>query len=302
MPFIKKGFILKAIVFTDSHIHEKHLDELEGVFKEILKYSKEAPILICVGDYYDKKNPNTKEIEFGTKWAVKFKQSFPNFYMVTGNHPDIDGKLSSVSYLSHLGIQVVPELIFDNTYYGHYMLQESLGGFNEKESINTICFKSTTKLIILGHQHTYQEIKGQQIEAVHPGSIRYVDYGEVADKGKYIMLVDDGTYLQIRLNSPRKMYQVNSIYDAVNLPKDTYVRVVIKDMAQLLAEVNKINELRPTFFDLAVKLDFSPTISMNNQTVQVTDKKELLTNWLANIQDLEVKDLIIGELTKANIC
>ena len=288
---------MKAIVFTDPHVEEKAIPELEGVFKEILKYSKETPVLICVGDYYEKKNPNAREIEFGTKWAIKFKQAYPQFYMVTGNHPDIDGKISSVSYLEHLDIKVVPELVFDNTYYGHYMVQESKCGFNEPLTAGEL--SSKYELSILGHQHSYQDINGV---VIHPGSIRYVDFGEVTDRGKYIMLVDECTYLQIRLNLVRPMYEIASVKDITNIPTHASVRIVISSVSQLLSEIDRINAIKGNYYNLVTKMTFDTIDTAQLGQVVAINKQDILNNWVNDIVNLEVKDLIIQELAKQNLC
>jgi len=288
---------LRHIIFSDSHIEENCLSELEQVFLEILRYRKEAPILVCTGDYYEKKNPTAREIEFGTKWAKKFVDTFAEFYMITGNHTDIDEKMSSVSYLSHIGVHVSKELVLDDTYYGHFMVKESSCGFNEKEEGSELT--SVFELSILGHQHSFQVIamnSGGSI--VHPGSCRYVDFGEVKDKGKYILLNDTRTFQQIRLNKVRPMLEVNSVKALENVSRDAQVRLVIDDLDQFLTEINDIEKIKSEFFKFKTKLNFtSKAISSNSLR---TD--DIIQDWLNNINHQEVKNEIQIELKNAKIC
>lgn len=288
----------RHIAFTDCHITEKSIPELEGVFQEILKYSKEAPCLVCVGDYYDKKNATPREIDFGTKWAMKFKQAFKDFYMVTGNHPDVDGVISSVSYLSYLGITVVEDIELDGTYYGHFMVTESAGGWNESRQGSELL--DAYRLSVLGHQHNYQEIGNDGSRIIHPGSVRYVDFGEVTDKNKYILLVDDCTYRQIRLTKCRPMFEVNTTKDLTKYPKDAMIRVVINDFNQFLAEANDLEVWKDKFFEFKVKIEFNSTPSPIQYST--ASNNDLISRWVNDIDNLEVKEEIIRELEKANLC
>jgi DNA repair exonuclease SbcCD nuclease subunit len=291
---------MRAICFTDPHITEKSIPELEQTFTEILRLSKEAQCLICVGDYFDRKNPNAVEIEFGTKWAVKFKKSFNSFIMITGNHPDVDGKLSSVSYLEHLGINVYPELLIEDVFFGHFMLKESICGFNETTSLADLTNRA--KLVILGHQHSMQEIKEGNCKAIHPGSCRYVDFGESKDKNKYVILIGDATYLLIRLDKVRPMVEVDSVHKLVNVPRNAMVRVIIRDFNQFLSETDNIKKIEKEFFEFKLKLDFTTTSSSTTPTSTSTTNKKIIDKWVLGIKNVEVKNEIINELKKAGLC
>lgn len=293
---------MKHIVFTDPHIEESCLEELDKVFTEILRYSKEAPVLVCVGDYYEKKNPSAREIDFGTKWITKFLSSYKMLYMVAGNHPAIDDTISGVSYLKHLGVHVVEDIILDEVYYGHFMVQESLCGFNETRKASELLEKYS--LAILGHQHSYQVIQDNGFldsMIVHPGSVRYVDFGEVGDKNKYILFVDECGFKALRLTKVRPMVEVKSVTELANIPKETQVRVVIKDFAQFLKEADELEKYKTHFFKFKVKLDFQ-----NNKVVQATTNStsttDIVNKWIDSITDINVKAEIIKEFKKVGIC
>jgi DNA repair exonuclease SbcCD nuclease subunit len=288
----------RIICFTDPHIEESCLEELEQVFSQILRYSKEAPDLVCVGDYYEKKNPTSKEIDFGIRWAIKFKKVFQQFYMITGNHPEIDKKISSVSYLQYLGIEVSEDLVLDNTYYGHFMVKESACGFNESKEGSELA--SVFQLSILGHQHSYQSISFNSGGTVlHPGSVRYVNFGEVCDKGKYILLVESGYFSQIRLTKVRPMIQVNSIKDLVTVSKNTQVRIVYNDLDSFLMESSELEKTKNEFFKCKVKFNFVE--DNTSKPTENLDKKDIIEKWLETIKNEEVKAEIVTEFKAIGI-
>jgi len=196
---------MKKVIFADPHISEKSITELETIFKEIVK--QDGDILIMLGDYYDKKRPTAKEIIFGTKWAYFFKRLYKKVIFLRGNH-DKTRDTSAIDYLQYLGIEVVDEYIDDNNiYYGHYMTDQSTYeyGTHEKKA------KDLTKyqLAILGHQHTYQKLERN---VLHLGSCRYVNFNEVNDDYKYMMIMLDGLNGQrVKLNTPIPMKDFNSV-------------------------------------------------------------------------------------------
>lgn len=288
----------KYIVFTDPHIEESCLEELEQVFREISWHSKGRPVLVCVGDYYEKKNPSAREIAFGTKWAMTFKKAFADFIMVAGNHPAVDATISGVSYLEYLGITVVEDIELEGTYYGHYMVKESLCGFNESHEGTDLANKH--KLSILGHQHSFQIIKWNDINGiiVHPGSVRYVDFGEAGDKGKYILVVEDADFQEIRLNNVRQMIEVDSVKKLASIPREAQVRVVYTDFNAFVAEADSLEKLKSTFFKFKVKFNFNNTPQINQVNLN-TSNTEIITKWLNNIQNAEVKAELEAEFKKS---
>lgn len=291
---------MKAIVFSDPHIDEKSIDELEEVFTEILRYSKGKPLLICGGDWYDRKNPSPREIDFGTKWVLKFKKEFADFYMISGNHPAIDKDISGISYMRHLGINTEEDAVIENVYYGHYMVKESLCGFNEER--NAIDLITNHPLSILGHQHSFQVIKldGYLSEIVHPGSCRYVDFGEVQDKNKYILVVEDEHFIEVRLNKVRPMYEVTTIQQLETLPRTAQVRYVYTDFNKFVAEGHLLDKYRKEFYNFKIKFNFqspAPQININNNQ----DCKEVVNKWLNTINNNEVKKILLDEFKNSGI-
>lgn len=287
---------MRGIIFSDPHLEESAISELEEVFKEITSYKKRADFLICVGDYYDKKNPSSEEIEFGTKWVNIFKKEFGKFIMVQGNHPAISDKISSVKYLKHLDIAVVDDIILDEVYYGHFMIKESQCGFEEKITYADLEKIHSVNRFILGHQHSYQEHKLM----LHPGSCRYVDFGEVQDKHKYIILVEDSNVLPIILNKVRPMYEVDKVEDLEKISANSCVRIVINDFEQFKKEVNVIETYRNKFYKFKVKFNFNKSVVSTPSTTGNTN--EIIVKWLNTVSDPDVKKEILTELELEGIC
>jgi DNA repair exonuclease SbcCD nuclease subunit len=288
---------MRNIVFSDPHVDEESIIELEQVFKEIISYKKHADALICVGDYYDKKNPSSVEIDFGTKWVSIFKKEYPEFIMIEGNHPKVSDDISSVKYLKHYGVSVVNDLILDESYYGHFMIKESECGFDESLTYADLEKIHSVKRFILGHQHTFQEFK----QMLHPGSCRYVDFGEVKDRHKYIFLVEDGNILPIMLNKVRPMYEVNSIKELEQLPENAQIRIIVNDFEQFKKEINTIEAYKDKFFKFKIKFNFDRAV--NTQIINpLQNTNEIILKWLNSINDIDVRTEIATELKEEGIC
>jgi len=290
---------MKKIVFTDSHIEESCLDELEKVFKEILKYTKDADVLVCVGDYYERNNPTAKEIDFGTRWAITFKQHFKRFVMVAGNHTAISKDMTSVTYLRHFGIEIVEDIVLDGTYYGHFMVKESLCGFNEKRTADSLLEKY--ELSILGHQHTYQVIQEGDAMIVHPGSCRYVDFGEASDRSKYLLYVEECGFNTIILSNVRPMVDVHSVKELKKLTPNYQVRVIFDDFQQFLREADELEKVKEKFFKFKTKFNFArqATITLGNSN---NTTEQIVSTWLESIIEPEVQEEITREFKRVGIC
>ena len=194
---------MKKLIIGDSHITEKTIPELEIIFQEI--YKKEVDELIHLGDFYDSKRPNAKEILFGTKWAVKFKEKYKKVIFLRGNH-DKTQNISAIDYLQYLGIKVVEDYIDENNnFYGHFMTNQSKYEYGTYKY--TVSQLAHYNYVFLGHQHSYQELGGH---IWHLGSVRYVGFNEVCDKSKYILKLGEKLEF-IPLKSPIPMVDVKTI-------------------------------------------------------------------------------------------
>ena len=284
------------LLFSDPHITENSIEELEEVFKEIyqvaIQNDKGISHIICLGDYYDKKHPTAKEIEFGTKWIIQFRERFNHFYMLRGNHPTIKDKVSSVEYLKYLGIKVMDELKFGNIFCGHFMCDKSkvFYGYYEKDrKLSDI----KAKYIFLGHYHSFQQLDKN---AWHLGSVRFVTWNELNDKNKKIAIISKGNQVKfINLKTPIKMKEVSSVSELSNLDSNLKVRIVYKDFNTFKNEVNEINKYKSKFKELKIKLDFERTEKVK-ETKKTINIQDLIDNWLKNIKDEEVKEILENEL------
>ncbi len=280
---------MTKIIMTDPHITESAIPELENIFKEIFKQN--ADMLICVGDYYDKKRPTAKEVIFGTKWAYFFKKRFKKVIFLRGNH-DRTRDISAIDYLLYLGIEVVDEYIDkDNIYYGHYMVNESKYGYGTaKCGIKEL---SKYRFVILGHMHSYQILSKN---AIHLGSVRYCNFNESKDERKYIMIFFNGINGQrMSLDSPIPMKDVTSIKELLKINKNTKVRLIIKSYQQFKEEVNEIAKYKDKFVEFKLKLQLEDVIP--NKEDKLKDMKErklidVLRQGIEKIEDEDVKTLL----------
>jgi DNA repair exonuclease SbcCD nuclease subunit len=289
----------KKLILGDTHIDKSCFNELENVFTEVLKNRKGCGAIICLGDYYDKKNPTASEIEFGTKWATIFKKEFGRFVMIEGNHPAIDDTSSSVKYLQHCGVELYDDTMFDSVYYGHYMVQESLCGFGEtKKAIDLV---TLYPLSVLGHQHSFQEINlpDEVGSIVHLGSCRYVDFGEANDKEKVMAIEENGQLTVLPINTLRPMRVVDNASECEHLPPHYQVCLDIKSFAQLKREASQIEMYKNKFYKFKVKFSFvkqqATLVIADNPSVKV-EVGDIVSKWLGTVADEEVKAELLNQM------
>ena len=295
---------MKSLVFTDPHITVDSIKELENVFSEIVDLSSMHKVdrIICLGDYYHRARLHPIELDFGTFEAIRLAKN-AEFIMITGNHPSLDDSNSSVTYLEHLGIQVVEQFIDNNMLFGHFMTEDSdktgrqyvaevprMFEKYEKYIVDIEAFK----LVLLGHQHNFQRLADH---IYHLGSCRWVSFGEVSDTSKYIALVDDEKFNFIPLVSPIPMIDVDSVDKLLDLESSLKVRLVFKSFQQFKKDINNITAFKTKFVDFKIKLDFTT----KNEKIETANKpiKNLIRDWLEKIVDNDIRTLLkeeIGEL------
>ncbi len=281
------------IIFGDPHIEEKNIDELEDIFSEIifLKNDKYEDI-VCLGDYYHNNRPTAREIEFGTKWAVKFTTD-RNFVVLRGNHPrvSVTEKLSSVEYLKYLDVIVENDLIWENTYFAHKETEKS-EMFYGREHSHPDYFVSTKdlekyRLVLLGHQHKFQQIS---TTIYHLGSCIFNSFNELDHKRKYIVKLADKLKL-IELKSPIPMLEVKSVKELDKVDSKTKVRLKFESFEQFKKEINLIKKDR--FYQFKIKLDFSQSTTTTKKSGG--NLQSLISSWLKNIEDKDIQSILKGE-------
>lgn len=275
----------KIVVFSDPHITESALSELDCIFKEILSISSKDTILIMCGDYFHKSRFTYKEMLFGLDWAKLFVNNYKKVYFLEGNglHEKV-GEHSAIEYLTRIGVEVLEELELDGYYFGHYMVSESK--FNYGKEVRSIKELSKYKGVFLGHQHSYQE-------KIHPGSCRYVSFGEVEDTGKYYFTIENDIITRHRINSCYYMLDARTIEDLQIFPKDSKVRLRISDFEYYKDNIETINDLGKRFIDFKLETSFK----LDNSNLQVSSKqlstKDSLIEWLNSENvDSEIKEYL----------
>ena len=284
---------MKKLIFTDPHIEEKALDELDVIFNEIYNTKEEADALYMLGDYFEKKKPTPREILFGTKWAVKFKKKFKNVLFLEGNH-DRTEDFSTVDYLEYLGIKIVSELTEDNIMFGHFMTNKSMMDYGTHRY--TVTQLKKYDLVLLGHQHQPQKIDNN---IIHLGSIRYTSFNEVQDKCKFYYILEDTKLKEIPLKTPIKMYEISPkdcedyTEEALSkIPNKSKVRVVYTNYEIFKSEINNIQRWKDKFLELKIKLDFDkPKVELKD-TKEQKKLVEILEEGIKKIKDKDVKKLI----------
>uniref|UniRef100_A0A6M3L0G4 Putative calcineurin-like phosphoesterase n=1 Tax=viral metagenome TaxID=1070528 RepID=A0A6M3L0G4_9ZZZZ len=268
---------MRTIISGDNHIYRDNIEEQKLIFPEIMSY--EADRVIFLGDYYDRKLLTSEELVFGTSIMKQFKDKYKEVYVLEGNH-DKD----TIKYLISLGIDVRDNLVLDNNYYGHFFVEESMKAFNSaKRSLSEL---EQYDRVFLGHQHSFQILGKHRF---HVGSPLWIDFGEVNDVSKSIIILEDDKINIIELKTPIPMIDVFQIKDLGKLDNRNKVRYVIKDFKQLKKEANKLEDYRKKFYSFKIKLDFEN----KEETLEISPKKdinEIVEEWLKSISDKEVKE------------
>jgi predicted phosphodiesterase len=207
-----------------------------------------------------------------------FTEKYKEVIMLEGNHDK-----NTIKYILSLGVKVVPNIVIDNNYYGHFFVEKSIKSFNSaKRSLDEF---NDYNYVFLGHQHTFQILGNKR---VHPGSCIFVDFGEVDDTSKNIIMLENNNMEIIELKSPIPMIDVFKREDLDKLDKNYKVRYVIKTFNQLKQETNDLDQYKEKFYQFKIKLDFDT----KGETLEIAPKKntnEIIENWLNNIEDQDVK-------------
>ena len=282
------------LIITDPHIEEKYINELEKTFQEILGLVTKLPedTLIMCGDYYNSKKPNAKEILFGTKWAMQFKEHFKTVIFLRGNH-DKTQDISAIDYLQYLGINIVNDYVDeDNNFYGHCFTNESKFEYGTYKY--TISQLAKYNRVFLGHQHSFQAIKDH---IWHIGSVRYVGFGEVSDKSKYILKLGEKLEF-LPLKSPIPMVDVKTINELPNIDPNNKVRLVIGSFEQFKREINKISKWKDKFTEFKLKLEFGTEIAKEEKIVDKGKRNlaQLIAQYIEKIEDKDVKELLKNQM------
>ena len=285
---------MKTVIFGDSHIKKGNLWELDKIFEEIEDYLDKNTILICLGDYYERNILDSESLDFGTRWAKRYKDKVKKYYMITGNHTAYSKDITSVTYLNKLDIEVVNELELDDMFFGHFCVKEARKGFGSNISIKDL---RKYKYVFLGHQHRYEKIEN----IYQLGSIIYEKFDEVGED-KRIAVIEDDRVSIIKLTSPVKMYDACSIERLVDIPVNTKVRYTVQDYNRFLSEAEKIMEIvrKKSFITFKFKYDIKEE-KKDIEKIEIINLKEYLYKRIKEIENKEVKKElleIIGDIVE----
>jgi len=279
--------MVNDIVFSDPHIKESRLEELESIFTEIASYSKTHKRLICLGDFFNSKKPTPAEIYFATSWAKYFTDIFNEFIIVRGNHEETSTDLSSLNYLEFLGVKIVDEYTDGKLFYGHFFTELSDSGsmrYDKYTRDHTAYLKYD--VVLLGHQHSYQKVTSN---IYHIGSCCWISFNEVDNQFKYIVANNNYKLSMIPLTSPIKMIDVDSVEKLNLINSSNYkVRYVFKSFEQFKNEIDQLTKYKNKYKEFKIKLDFKKEKS-NSNSKSSFNNKNFIDNWINNIDDEDVR-------------
>ena len=285
---------MRTLIVGDTHIEEKSIPELTGIFNELLKIK--ADRFVQLGDFFEHNRPTPLELKFATSIVKKLRKKFKDVTIIsgTGEH-DILRDVSVIEFFKDLGVKTIKgDYVKDNILYAHFMVYESKLVYGT----GRCGIKDLAKYdkVFLGHQHNYQELKKDKI--FHPGSVRFVNFNEVTDLFKRVVILNDGKVQFKRLKSPYPMLDVISLKELKKVkPGKKKVRLIISSFKQFKREVNDINQYKHKFNQFKVKLNFDNKIQTKEEQPQIAKSKklqEILREGIAKIEDKDVKKLLEG--------
>lgn len=288
----------KGIIFLgDLHVDSNSLQECEDIANEIA-FSNKADVIVQLGDICDKNKLSSHELDTLTSIAKNWQTIFKEVHIIEGNHDKLDKEFSIIMYLKHYGLKIHDDdIIFDTPFgvvrCGHYFLDKSNGAFGHyRYSLEE--WKKDIDYGLLGHQHDFQSLG---TNFCHLGSSRFVSFGEhKVDSKKFAVLNSSGLEL-FDINSTIPMFDISTLQELERVPKKAKVRYIFKSFEQLKNELETVNNKKNGFYHFQKKLDFdSIKISKDRPVVRKTG--DLITDFLNNIEDKEVKNILAEEFKK----
>lgn len=315
---------MKILISSDYHIRESDNKECSLVLAELLDIIKTEGISQhwILGDIFDTVHPSPQDLDLFSKFIKD--ANLPTSIVVARSHESIS---QDVSVLNHFGLlNERVQLYFERAelapadykvLLGHFMVKESLCGFQESISLSDL---KGYKKIFLGHQHRYQMIAKDY--AYHIGSIRFVNFDEAQDDTKYVGILDlNPVARDLRLKklttpipmqdihyaSPAKKTQpaarsIESEGELVaylnSVPAATKLRIIIGDFDHFKSFLKISAQFRAKFYQFKEKKDFTLTTDLGAPAKpDFPDFKQAVEAFLSvQTIDPEVKKALLEEL------
>lgn len=294
---------MNLLIFSDVHILEQDLPEIEVIFDELLLIKDKYCInkIIIAGDTFDKVNPTPKELNCFANFVKRV--NIPIILIAAQSHESIS---PTENILTHFGIlksnlAVSSEYIDEkDLYVGHFIVKQSssnFGGTVDKETLKQY------KHVLLGHGHNFEIIKPNICQL---GSVRFIDFGENPEIHKKIAICenykeDTERWHFIGLNSPYPMKNIElnkkAIIDPIaNDLSDKKIAgegkesgflgkfEAIKDLTTHLDKLDPKTKIRIIFKDYSLWREFLPIYHVYKQKFIVfRDKKDFLIQPIVEV-------------------
>lgn len=294
----------------DVHEEEDHLKEITDIITEVCEISIEnkATNFYQLGDFCHKNRLEAKELYYVMSHIAKLKKTFKKITFIEGNHDKKDNQVSIISFLKWLGISIFGDEYLLKTEYGdvflgHFFVDKSKDAFgtHHKYIVDDLKKKYSFKYALLGHQHDYQQIDNIH----HLGSARYVAFGETQSVKKRMAILNKDGLKFHELKSVIPIYNVSTIVELEAIPARAKVRFIFKSFLSYKNDLKIVNSMKGKFVDLKTKLDFSSSLNNLDKTINVKvntngklNNKEIVEQWLKQIPDSELRNILDVEFKK----
>ena len=149
----------------------------------------------------------------------------------------------------------------------------------------------------LGHQHDFQ-VLDESHGIYHLGSARYVSFAEDVNIKKKLAWLHDGIFELVELKSVVPIVDAYNLDDLKSLNARTKVRYIFTNFQQLKNEINEVNKLKSNFYQFKIKLQFKDQKNKVEVNAEKTNIKSFVNEWLKNIKDTEIRDILQEEFTQ----
>ena len=303
-----------VLIYSDPHICLSSIEECNLIFNEIIELSNKYSVdtVISLGDNFNTISPTALELNCLANFIKKLNRKM--IILAAQSHESSTHEISSLDHYGILtdNVSIVREYIDEEYLYcGHFIINESkknYGGSVPKSALEKY------RYVVLGHGHSYEVIPKNICQL---GAVRYVDFAEVNDKAKIVLLIENYrteseklSFLALKSSYPMKDVIVPPASSGEELqdkkwrlaldslsPK-TKVRLIFSDFSSYLNNANDLEKYKSKFTLFKIQKNFLTTeLALQATKNESVNLRESLITFLNNNKISEqIKQVLLEEL------
>jgi len=290
---------MKFLITGDFHICKKTFNEAKTSLNQILSIIKKEKItdIAILGDVFDNTNPSLEDIGL----FINFITSIPKktkIYIIEGNHDKkrIDKPL--LQWITNIRNNIVYDPLEIKLNWNNFNILMVHKSYEESDIIDRNKTESIKELdnidfIFAGHVHKHQKIKYKNTTLIHPGNIYYLNFKEIKDKQKVVVLFSKEGNIEIKklkviplfYISDTSYTKIDNTLNKLNSNTKVKVKFIVENKtAEILIEITKIiNKYKQKFvsFDYEIEENNIIVEDKNNKSVSINsiNMKKILNEF-----------------------